>query len=47
MGCVRQAEVLVTTPFHPGYLTAELVDKVRKELGGPGPRTDPRGRRRT
>src|SRR6266702_487384 len=24
-----QAEVLITTPFHPGYLTRDLVEKVR------------------
>lgn len=24
-----QAEVLITTPFHPGYLTRELVEKAR------------------
>lgn len=23
-----QAEVLITTPFHPGYLTRELMEKV-------------------
>jgi lactate dehydrogenase-like 2-hydroxyacid dehydrogenase len=25
----RQAEVLITTPFHPGYLTADLFDKAK------------------
>lgn len=24
-----QAEVLITTPFHPGYLTRELIEKVQ------------------
>lgn len=24
-----QAEVLITTPFHPGYLTADLIDKAK------------------
>lgn len=28
----RQAEILITTPFHPGYLTRELVEKVRAVL---------------
>jgi formate dehydrogenase len=27
-----QAEVLITTPFHPGYLTRDLVEKVRTVL---------------
>ena len=26
---VRQAEVLITTPFHPGYLTPELFKKAK------------------
>ena len=25
---ILQAEVLITTPFHPGYLTADLFEKV-------------------
>lgn len=26
---VSQAEVLITTPFHPGYLTADLIKKAK------------------
>ncbi|KAI0716311.1 NAD-dependent formate dehydrogenase [Earliella scabrosa] len=26
---IKDAEVLITTPFHPGYLTRELVDKAK------------------
>jgi formate dehydrogenase len=25
-----QTEILITTPFHPGYLTAELFEKAKK-----------------
>lgn len=25
---IVDADVLITTPFHPGYLTADLIDKV-------------------
>ena len=26
---ISQAEVLITTPFHPAYLTTDLVDKAK------------------
>jgi formate dehydrogenase len=27
---IPQTEILITTPFHPGYLTAELFEKAKK-----------------
>ena len=35
-----QAEVLITTPFHPGYLTRDLVEKVFYTLSLGGLSTD-------
>ena len=26
---LKDAEILITTPFHPGYLTRDLISKVR------------------
>ena len=25
---LKDAEILITTPFHPGYLTRDLIEKV-------------------
>ena len=27
---LKDAEILITTPFHPGYLTRDLISKVRR-----------------